>query len=89
MAEPRRPTTSSAVLQIGGLNVYYGHSHALQGVDLTLQHGVLSVVGRGFVWPECGAELGHCLKVGWESYADLHGIVEVSGGRQRRFRRPP
>ena len=29
-----------------GLNVYYGHSHALQGVDLTLDHGVLSVVGR-------------------------------------------
>src|SRR5207253_1437050 len=45
MAEPRRPT-SNAILQISGLNVYYGHSHALQGVDLTLQHGVLSVVGR-------------------------------------------
>ena len=29
-----------------GLNVYYGRSHALQGVDLTLEHGVLSVVGR-------------------------------------------
>jgi uncharacterized protein (UPF0261 family)/ABC-type branched-subunit amino acid transport system ATPase component len=46
MAEPRRPTTSNAILQISGLNVYYGHSHALQGVDLTLQQGVLSVVGR-------------------------------------------
>ncbi len=34
------------VLQIRGLNVYYGHSHALQGVDLTLEHGVLSVVAR-------------------------------------------
>ncbi len=34
------------VLQISGLNVYYGHSHALQGVDLTLEHGILSVVGR-------------------------------------------
>ncbi len=33
-------------LSISGLNVYYGHSHALQGVDLTLDHGVLSVVGR-------------------------------------------
>ena len=33
-------------LQIRGLNVYYGASHALQGVDLTLEHGVLSVVGR-------------------------------------------
>ncbi|MEM7021628.1 MAG: Tm-1-like ATP-binding domain-containing protein, partial [Pseudomonadota bacterium] len=28
------------------LNVYYGQSHALQGVNLTLDHGVLSVVGR-------------------------------------------
>jgi uncharacterized protein (UPF0261 family)/ABC-type branched-subunit amino acid transport system ATPase component len=46
MAEPRRPTASSAILQVSGLNVYYGHSHALQGVDLTLERGVLSVVGR-------------------------------------------
>ncbi|MEL6219393.1 MAG: ABC transporter ATP-binding protein, partial [Pseudomonadota bacterium] len=41
MAEAR-----GSVLEIKGLNVYYGHSHALQGVDLTLEHGVLSVVGR-------------------------------------------
>lgn len=33
-------------LEIRDLNVYYGQSHALQGVDLTLEHGVLSVVGR-------------------------------------------
>jgi len=46
MAEPRRPAAAAAVLQISGLNVYYGHSHALQGVDLTLDHGVVSVVGR-------------------------------------------
>ena len=45
MAEPRR-AESSAVLQVKGLNVFYGRSHALQGVDLTLEHGVLSVVGR-------------------------------------------
>ena len=45
MAEPRR-SQPNAVLQISGLNVYYGRSHALQGVDLTLEHGVLSVVGR-------------------------------------------
>ena len=35
-----------AILEVRGLNVYYGRSHALQGVDLTLQSGVLSVVGR-------------------------------------------
>jgi uncharacterized protein (UPF0261 family)/ABC-type branched-subunit amino acid transport system ATPase component len=42
MAE-RRPVN---LLEIKGLNVYYGRSHALQGVDLTLAHGVLSLVGR-------------------------------------------
>jgi uncharacterized protein (UPF0261 family)/ABC-type branched-subunit amino acid transport system ATPase component len=34
------------VLQINDLHVYYGESHALQGVSLTLQRGILSVVGR-------------------------------------------
>lgn len=37
---------AAPTLMIRDLNVYYGHSHALQGVDLTLDHGVLSVVGR-------------------------------------------
>ncbi len=45
MAEPRR-SEANFLLQVRGLNVYYGRSHALQGVDLTLDHGVLSVVGR-------------------------------------------
>lgn len=44
MAERIRAAAPS--LEIKGLNVYYGSSHALQGVDLALQHGVLSVVGR-------------------------------------------
>ncbi len=33
-------------LVVRDLNVYYGQSHALQGVNLTLESGVLSVVGR-------------------------------------------
>lgn len=33
-------------LEVHDLNVYYGHSHALQGVTLRLDRGVLSVVGR-------------------------------------------
>src|ERR1700729_1590747 len=45
MAETRR-SEANVLLQVRGLNVYYGHSHALQGVDLTLDHGALSVVGR-------------------------------------------
>jgi uncharacterized protein (UPF0261 family)/ABC-type branched-subunit amino acid transport system ATPase component len=44
MARPRSAPTS--ILEVRGLNVFYGHSHALQGVDLTLDHGVLSLVGR-------------------------------------------
>jgi uncharacterized protein (UPF0261 family)/ABC-type branched-subunit amino acid transport system ATPase component len=43
MSEARR---SAAALEVRGLDVYYGHSHALQGVDLTLEAGVFSVVGR-------------------------------------------
>ncbi|MEM8973007.1 MAG: ABC transporter permease [Pseudomonadota bacterium] len=38
--------SSDPSLQIRGLNVFYGQSHALQGVDLTLDSGVLAVVGR-------------------------------------------
>jgi len=45
MAEPRR-SEADVMLQVKGVNVYYGRSHALQGVDLTLEKGVLSVVGR-------------------------------------------
>jgi uncharacterized protein (UPF0261 family)/ABC-type branched-subunit amino acid transport system ATPase component len=43
MTEARRSTPA---LEVKGLDVYYGHSHALQGVDLTLDAGVFSVVGR-------------------------------------------
>ena len=35
-----------SILEVRDLNVFYGQSHALQGVNLTLDHGVLSVVGR-------------------------------------------
>lgn len=39
-------TAPRAALQIHDLQVYYGESHALQGVSLELQSGVLPVVGR-------------------------------------------
>jgi uncharacterized protein (UPF0261 family)/ABC-type branched-subunit amino acid transport system ATPase component len=45
MAERQTPMIR-AVLRIDDLQVYYGESHALQGVSLTLESGVLSVVGR-------------------------------------------
>ena len=38
--------SATPTLDVRDLNVYYGQSHALQGVNLTLDHGVLSVVGR-------------------------------------------
>ena len=44
---PTATTRSSApVLEIENLDVYYGRAHALQGVSLTLERGVLAVVGR-------------------------------------------
>ena len=54
---PERPTD---LLEIRGLNVFYGRSHALQGVDLRLQHGVLSLVGRNGMGKTtlCNAILG-------------------------------
>lgn len=36
----------SAILQVRDLHVFYGSSHALQGVELTLERGVHAVVGR-------------------------------------------
>ena len=41
---PRR--TARPILQVERLDVYYGRSHALQEVSLTLDHGVIAVVGR-------------------------------------------
>ena len=39
-------SAGTPILEVRDLNVFYGQSHALQGVNLTLDHGVLSVVGR-------------------------------------------
>ncbi|MET3334853.1 MULTISPECIES: ABC transporter permease [Bradyrhizobium] len=78
MNEARR---SAAGLEVRGLDVYYGHSHALQSVDLTLESGVFSVVGRNGMGKTtlCKA---------------IMGLVGVSGGSIRVrgadiTRRPP
>ena len=34
------------VLVVEGLDVFYGRAHALQGVSLSIDHGVLGIVGR-------------------------------------------
>jgi uncharacterized protein (UPF0261 family)/ABC-type branched-subunit amino acid transport system ATPase component len=41
---PRR--TARPILQVERLDVHYGRAHALQEVSLTLDHGVIAVVGR-------------------------------------------
>jgi uncharacterized protein (UPF0261 family)/ABC-type branched-subunit amino acid transport system ATPase component len=48
MADRRGRVAPAAkpILQVQDLQVYYGESHALQGVSLRLERGVLSVVGR-------------------------------------------
>lgn len=78
MNEARR---AAAALEVRGLDVYYGHSHALQGVDLSLDAGVFSVVGRNGMGKTtlCKA---------------IMGLVPVSGGSIRVrgediTRRPP
>ncbi|HEX9418000.1 MAG TPA: ABC transporter permease [Methylomirabilota bacterium] len=41
---PRR--TARPILQVERLDVHYGRAHALQEVSLTLDHGVIAVIGR-------------------------------------------
>ncbi|MFY7915303.1 MAG: ABC transporter ATP-binding protein, partial [Rubrivivax sp.] len=52
---PERPARAASeglaarrtpLLQVQGLDVYYGRAHALQGVSLELDQGVLGIVGR-------------------------------------------
>ena len=48
MAEAQR--LGPAALEIRDLNVFYGASHALQGVDLDVASGIVSVeIGRAHV----------------------------------------
>src|SRR5437660_8455883 len=67
MSEARRSTPA---LEVKGLDVYYGHSHALQGVDIALPSGVFSVVGRNGMGKTtlCKA---------------IRGLVPASGGSVR------
>jgi uncharacterized protein (UPF0261 family)/ABC-type branched-subunit amino acid transport system ATPase component len=45
--DPAKPAKGDGpALTVRDLHVYYGPSHALQGVELTLQNGVFAIVGR-------------------------------------------
>ena len=41
-----QPTSKSPILVVEGLDVFYGRAHALQGVSLRIDQGVLGIVGR-------------------------------------------
>jgi len=38
--------STGPILRVEGLNVYYGRAHAVQDVSVTLERGILAVVGR-------------------------------------------
>ena len=46
VAGGRREAARGPLLAVDKLDVYYGRAHALQGVALTIEHGVTAVVGR-------------------------------------------
>ena len=55
------PRRSRPALEVRGLDVYYGHSHALQGVDLTLESGVSSwSAATAWARPRCAKASWAC-----------------------------
>jgi len=61
---------SGPMLEVGGLDVYYGRAHALQGVGFTLERGIYGLVGRNGMGKTtlCNA---------------ITGLVRASGGSVR------
>ncbi|GJL83215.1 MAG: hypothetical protein DHS20C01_28490 [marine bacterium B5-7] len=93
----QRRSRDDAVLKVSGLHVYYGQSHALQGVNLTLEQGVHAVVGRngmgkttlcdtimGLLRPKSGSIRFHGEEIGGEpSYRiAARGIGYTPQGRR-------
>lgn len=67
------PTSTTApVLAVESLDVFYGHAHALQGVSLILERGVLGIVGRNGMGKTtlCNAITG---------LVPAHGSVRLAG----------
>jgi uncharacterized protein (UPF0261 family)/ABC-type branched-subunit amino acid transport system ATPase component len=66
------PDNRGPVLVVEGLDVYYGRAHALQSVSLTLDHGVLGIVGRNGMGKTtlCNAITG---------LVPAHGSVRLAG----------
>jgi uncharacterized protein (UPF0261 family)/ABC-type branched-subunit amino acid transport system ATPase component len=72
---------SGPILEIGKLDVYYGRAHALQEVSLTLDHGVLAVVGRNGMGKTtlCNAVTGLIQGTGTASGSIRLGGEEILG----------
>jgi uncharacterized protein (UPF0261 family)/ABC-type branched-subunit amino acid transport system ATPase component len=70
MAEAAKMPVDQPVLEVEGLQVHYGHAHALQGVSFSLESGVLAIVGRNGMGKStlCNA---------------LMGLIPASGGTAR------
>jgi uncharacterized protein (UPF0261 family)/ABC-type branched-subunit amino acid transport system ATPase component len=70
MAEAAQMPADQPVLEVEGLQVHYGHAHALQGVSFSLGSGVLAIVGRNGMGKTtlCNA---------------LMGLIPASGGSAR------
>jgi uncharacterized protein (UPF0261 family)/ABC-type branched-subunit amino acid transport system ATPase component len=81
--EAGRP--GAPVLALDGLDVYYGRAHVLQGIDLTLERGVLAIVGRNGMGKTtlCNALTGLVASTG---SVKLHG-EEIRGLAPHRITR--
>ncbi len=68
---------AAPALAVEGLHVFYGRSHALQGVSLRIEHGVLAVVGRNGMGKTtlCNAIMGLT--------PSADGSIQVNGARAR------
>ena len=69
--------SATPALQVSDLHVHYGEAHVLQGVDLTLQSGVLALVGRNGMGKTtlCRAIMGLHPASGGEVRAYGHGLT--------------
>ncbi len=78
-------STTGPALVVEGLDVYYGRAHALQAVSLTLERGVLGVVGRNGMGKTtlCNAITG---MVAAKGSVRLHG-QELVGSAPNRITR--
>lgn len=75
--------SNNTILEIRNLNVYYGQSHAVQGINLTLTKGVVSVIGRNGMGKSslCNAITGMIRSQG----SILLNGLEINGISQHRL----